>query len=221
MNLKELWHKYYIDPRKRRLMARYGLPVLKELDRIMRKNAVPYSLVYGSLLGAVREKGFIPHDCDVDIALWADEDYSGVWEDLRAAGFTQKRHILVDDGKFGREETWRYHGIYVDFFFFMPDGHGGYYGTEFYNQPGCRNWTESIRRYGGLQVLKTLLPMAKEVEYVPFESIRMPITRQAMDFVVEYYGPSWRVPDPSFVYPRKGETNYEECPDKLGILTQF
>ena len=93
-------------------------------------------------------------------------------------------------------------------------------GTEFYPQDGCEGWKDSIEKFGGLKVLKTLLPITKSTHYVPFESIEMPVMDCAMDFVVDYYGPGWRVPDPTFVYPRKGETNYEECPDKLGVISK-
>lgn len=218
MKLKELWHRLYIDPRRRRKMAKYGIPMLQHIDAAMKAAGKPYTLIYGSLLGAVREKGFIPHDCDVDVAIWADEDYSAVWQALEAAGFSRRRGITVDGGAFGKEETWKWNSIHVDFFYFFPDGKGGWYGTEFYPQDGCKGWKDSIEKFGGLKVLKTLLPITKSTHYVPFENIEMPVMDCAMDFVVDYYGPGWRVPDPTFVYPRKGETNYEECPDKLGVI---
>lgn len=221
MKLKELWHTLYLDPRKRRKMAAYGIPMLQIIDAAMRSAGKPYTLIYGSILGAVREKGFIPHDCDVDLAIWADEDYTEVWKILEKQGFVRKRMITVDGGSFGREETWKWHSIHCDFFYFYPDAHGGWYGTEFYPQDGCSEWKDSIERHGGLKVLKTLLPVTKKTHYVPFENIEMPVMDTAMEFVADYYGPGWRVPDPTFVYPRKGETNYEEMPGKLGVITSF
>ena len=56
-----------------RTLQLYQLDVLKEVDRICQKHHIKYYISWGSLLGAIRHKGFIPWDDDIDISLFWDD----------------------------------------------------------------------------------------------------------------------------------------------------
>lgn len=49
------------------------LEMLVEVDEILKKNNIPYFLVGGSVLGAIRHQGFIPWDDDIDIGFYPED----------------------------------------------------------------------------------------------------------------------------------------------------
>ncbi|MCM1508418.1 MAG: LicD family protein [Ruminococcus flavefaciens] len=57
-NYKEL----SLDERKK-----IGIGILDDIDNLCKKHKITYYIAYGTLLGAVRHKGFIPWDDDIDI----------------------------------------------------------------------------------------------------------------------------------------------------------
>ena len=58
------------DFRKMQLLE---LEMLVELDRVCRKHDIKYVITCGTVLGAIRHKGFIPWDDDIDVAMLREE----------------------------------------------------------------------------------------------------------------------------------------------------
>lgn len=73
--LRQMWYSPYREehpverqkPLATREVQLLELEILKAFDAFANKHSIPYHLAYGTLLGAVRHKGFIPWDDDIDL----------------------------------------------------------------------------------------------------------------------------------------------------------
>lgn len=65
--------KLVLSQKDLRTLQLIELEMIVEVDRICRKNGIEYSIDGGTLLGAVRHKGFIPWDDDADIVFTRHE----------------------------------------------------------------------------------------------------------------------------------------------------
>ncbi len=109
------------------------LEILSEIDQFCRRNNIPYSLYAGTLLGAIRHKGFIPWDDDLDICMsrenynrflsfWNQEQPSGyvIQNKENTPTFTQSFSKIRKDHTTFLQYEWErnlYHtGIFVDIF---------------------------------------------------------------------------------------------------------
>jgi len=89
-----------IDESSLRRIQMIQLEMLVEVDRICKKCDIKYNIIAGTLLGAVRHKGYIPWDDDADVGLLRQE-----YEKFRVA---VKKHL--DTSRFYFQDNRRTRG---------------------------------------------------------------------------------------------------------------
>lgn len=124
---------YQISDDMLRKVQLVQLEILIEYDRICQANNLPYQLFAGTLLGAIRHKGFIPWDDDIDVVMLRD-DYEK-FSDICMAQLDSKyflQNYKTDPGFFrqfsrmrrngtryiqsGYSDIEMHHGIFIDIF---------------------------------------------------------------------------------------------------------
>lgn len=109
------------------------LHILKEVDEICANHNLKYYLIGGTLLGAIRHKGFIPWDDDIDIVMYRKDLYE--LEDIIMNQYSEKYFVqnFKTDRNYtryitkirlngtlqvekGLENVQTHNGIYIDIF---------------------------------------------------------------------------------------------------------
>lgn len=94
---------YRYEPEVLRRLQNTQKEILKRVDAICEKYGIDYFVVFGTAIGTIRHKGFIPWDDDIDIGMLR-EDYERLkqvpaeeWGDYTLSDSTDrmKQHVLI------------------------------------------------------------------------------------------------------------------------------
>lgn len=84
--------------------------VLEEAKMRLDEKGIGFGLVYGTLLGAIREHSFIAHDYDVDVYVWDEEALLRAIPEFFEQGFKICRVVP------NRLYSFRHDGAYIDLY---------------------------------------------------------------------------------------------------------
>lgn len=192
--LQPLWRMYRV-PRDRKLMALHGYEVLSRIHQVMKKHAIPYYCDAGTLLGFIRDGGFIKGDDDFDFSIMPEP-----------VGLGAVLKILVEEG-YGYVHAFEYGGRVLECTVSDP-----YIGLpiDFFQSEYCDDkkmvllvrylrWFED-RDYTSSNdnsVLEFRFPSPSGIKEIEVHGVETSVPTNAEDILDAEYGP-WRRPDPNF-----------------------
>lgn len=173
------------------------LDMLREIDAYCRNNNIHYSLSYGTLLGAIRHKGYIPWDDDVDLIM----PYPDLLRFKRE--FKSDKLKVLDIDTYDYYEWW-FPRICHKNTYSKSGKFGTWYGIniDLYPVLGMVEDVEEIKKYmeKGTQLQKTAFNYInwyrRELKYTPFR------------FLPGYKKVIKRIHDYSRMYPFEGAKKY-------------
>lgn len=198
--LQPIYNRYNqrLKDRRNHLFRKNGVDVLQSFDILMNRLGINYSIFAGTLLGAIREKGFLKHDVDIDTVIFNDDYSSKINNALINNGFRLLHRYLVDDGKRGREETYEKDGVSIDIFYIYSDARFPTYQCDFHGVEGSSSHEDSMKRFGYVATRRIEFPVSRETVRVPFEGIMVNSIANAQEWLTYRYGKDYLIPNPSF-----------------------
>ena len=191
-------YKTKINDNRRHYFNEFGLEVLKDFDAALYNNGIKYFTFAGTLLGAIREHGFIKYDMDIDVAMFNDDYSPDLDKVLHEAGFELMHYFEVDAGLKGRELTYVKNKVTIDIFFIYSDDKYSTYQCDFRPVPGTASFDESMKKNGRVIVRRNEFPVSRDILRIPFESIYINVPRNYDEWLKSRYGERYMIPDPDF-----------------------
>ena len=173
-------------------LQRYGWEILERTDAALKNRDTGYFIDYGTLLGLVREKGFIRHDDDIDFSLpYGKLSPKDLLELMLKNGFTFMRSFVWQDRV--TEITFLYKKIEVDFFYVFRENTGEKFSFiyDLFSADGNGHVARKITRIEK--------PDAMDVTAIEIHGMNVPIPRATAEFLVYNYGCNWDMPVKNFL----------------------
>ena len=188
---QKCWRSYAIPKRQKRLQ-KHGPMVLERLHRLMQEHKVLYYCDYGTLIGFVRDNGFIKHDDDIDISIQPGAmKPSEVLKVFMDAGYGFL-HGFNYEGRLMEFSVMDVSGVSIDVFFPTAMGDGKVHGYQPIWEPTRQYPSEKANT-----VIEYDFTEATGIKTIKIVGTAALIPGNYDEVLTSEYGP-WKVPDAKF-----------------------
>ncbi len=212
--ISEASRKRHIASQNRQL-RRYHHEILTAFTTAMSELDLPYWLDYGTLLGVIRDGGYVDNDTDLDFGMYLHDYTPEISEVLSRYGFKAEYDRLVDGGETAREAVYSYKGVHTDIFFYKVEGDRMYTMVAF--PEGGRSYEEMVAAYGGMKVYRTTHPYMG-TKMISYKDLVIAVPEDEHRYLVSCYGEGYAVKDPDYDYVTFSAPNRKVLDDKVSIL---
>lgn len=164
-----------------------GYELNDSINRALKDSGLQYFCAFGTLLGIVRDKGFIKHDSDLDyyVLIHSSDDWRVLLQRMLISGFRPMHFFLNNECV--SEFCFEKDGIQIDFFgYFDHDEYCtvyGYYRTPRYEYEHNR-----------VSTCVFTMPQINRLEDVMIHNSHFYVPSNAESILEICYGTTWRTP---------------------------
>jgi len=181
---------------KKQNLQRHGFLILDDLRTIFNNISITYFADFGTLLGFVRDGGFMPHDLDLDIGVFADEGQKKhIKLALEKAGYKIWRAYTLKDKVV--EESYHYVKGDIEFKFDI-----NYYENSDDHSKTWLFYKDPIIQYQGNKrsVVEMTYSAIKGTTSIDVKGNSIPIPINSERLLEEKYGVTWKKPNKEWIY---------------------
>lgn len=184
-------YRLYSVPHRRRVLQKRGKEVLADLIAIFKKHGIPGYAACGTLLGFVRDGGFMPHDDDIDVAILPGEwTPNRVLRTMLGEGFEYvfgfSHAGMLDEFKM------RWKGVPIDFFFYEDDGEH-FNSAVYYYSPDVKYPSPNANTVMIFPEMRF-----KKLTTIKVYGIDVPVPDPPEKACEDHFGPTWDIPQAGY-----------------------
>lgn len=174
---------------------KYALEALREAVAATEECGGKLFLAFGSLLGAYREKGFIPFDYDLDFGLLAEERLNNMVDAMQKHGFTLLRQYYIKSTGRICVDKYDYKGVHIDVHYFYKDDAGDLY-CDLCLPHESKPWREANETDGFPTIIRKV-PYSTFVKQ-DFLGEKVYVPELVEEWLRMLYGEHFMTPDPKW-----------------------
>ena len=201
--------------RQNKAFVKYGLVALQEAVAATEECGGKLFLAFGSLLGAYREKGFIPFDYDMDLGLLAEERREDIVAVMRKHGFTLLRQYYIKTTGRICLDKYDYKGVHVDVHYFYRDAKNNLY-CDLCLPHESKPWREANETDGFPTIIRTVPDSTFSKQ--DFLGVQVYEPDRTEEWLRTLYGEHFMTPDPKWTmgdHKKRSQTNGERMYRRL------